>query len=190
MNNSANNRKSVNNRNNVNNRDSINIKNNRNVKNITNNKRVRFKDFPEDDLQKSSSDIIYFYSIMFATLLYCFSYIPMMGEVIQHKRTHNLPYATFFLTLCSSMIFIMVCLSKGYYVHFIFFLVLFTCSLIVILFKLKYEHNERFSSTTPSNGPKESWEEIANQIRSHNQCDIIPKYQKYFKKSQCSIIQK
>ena len=81
----------------------------------------------------------------------------------------------------------LICLSKGYFVHFIFFFVLFICSLIILFYKLKYENSENREkfSNTPSAGPTNSWETISDQIRTHGQCDIGPNYQKYFSDSDC-----
>ena len=54
--------------------------NNNHKKNNSNNSNTR-RNTP--DAMNQRLDIVYFYAIMLATLLYCFSYIPLVAEVIK-----------------------------------------------------------------------------------------------------------
>ena len=73
---------------------------------------------------------------MLSTMLYCFSYVPLLTKIIQHKKLSKfIPSSTLILTIISALIMMSVCLIKKYYIHFIFFFVLFICSLSILIIK-------------------------------------------------------
>ena len=84
---------------------------------------------------------IFYYLIMFSTMLYCFSYVPVVTNLLDDKKlTALFPYSTLLLTLLSCFIMLSISLFKKFFVHFIYFLVLFISVSIVLFYKLKYEH--------------------------------------------------
>ena len=84
---------------------------------------------------------VFYYLIMFSTMLYCFSYVPIVTNLLNDKKlTALFPYSTLLLTLLSSFIMLSISLFKKFFVHFIYFLVLFISLSIILFYKLKYEH--------------------------------------------------
>ena len=155
---------------------SNNSNNKSNIK-LNSNKQNNFnKDLLKESIKNNKterSNLVYYYSVMIGLFLWVFSYIPLAANVIKNRRTNNLPYITYFLSLIASMIFILICVSKRYYIHFILFLILLLCNIVILYYKTKY-NNEYF---TPSPCPDQSYFEFANTMRERGQCSMVPRYE-------------
>ena len=82
---------------------------------------------------------IYYYLIMFATLLFIFSFIPMVFEILQQKITSNIPYISLFSLLISLLIFLFITIIKEYYIHSIFYSIGLLSVIILLFLKKSYD---------------------------------------------------
>jgi uncharacterized protein with PQ loop repeat len=82
---------------------------------------------------------IYYYLIMFATLLFTFSFIPMVFEILQQKITSNIPYISLFSLLISLLIFLFIGIIKEYYIHSIFYSIGLLSVIILCFLKKSYD---------------------------------------------------
>jgi len=82
---------------------------------------------------------IYYYLIMFATLLFTFSFIPMVFEILQQKITSNIPYISLFSLLISLLIFLFISIIKEYYIHSIFYSIGLLSVIILCFLKKSYD---------------------------------------------------
>jgi uncharacterized membrane protein YoaK (UPF0700 family) len=82
---------------------------------------------------------IYYYFILLAILLFCFSFIPLIFEIFQKKITSNIPYLTLILLMISFLIFLFVTFSRQYYYHFVFYLIGFISIVIILFLKKKFD---------------------------------------------------
>jgi uncharacterized protein with PQ loop repeat len=86
---------------------------------------------------------IYYYILVFASILVSFSFIPLIFEIIQQKITSNIPYFSLYLLLIAYIIYCFVCIIKQYYFHlFIYTVGLLSVSLLIYL-KMKYDNNNK-----------------------------------------------
>jgi uncharacterized protein with PQ loop repeat len=86
-------------------------------------------------------DSLYYYLIMFATLLFTFSFIPIVFEILQQKITSNIPYISLFSLLFTFLIFLFIGIIKEYYIHSLFYSI-GLLSIIIILFLKKFYDNK------------------------------------------------
>jgi uncharacterized protein with PQ loop repeat len=84
---------------------------------------------------------IYYYFILFAILLFSFSFIPIVYEVIQQKITSNIPYVSLICLIISYLIFIFITIQRNYFVHLFFYIIGLICLLIILFLKAKYDKN-------------------------------------------------
>jgi len=84
---------------------------------------------------------IYYYLIMFATLLFTFSFVPIVFEILQQKITSNIPYISLFSLLFTFLIFLFIGIIKEYYIHSLFYCI-GLLSIIIILFLKKFYDNK------------------------------------------------
>jgi uncharacterized protein with PQ loop repeat len=82
---------------------------------------------------------IYYYLIMFATLLFTFSFVPMVFEILQQKITSNIPYISLFSLLISLLIFLFITIIKEYYIHSIFYSIGLLSVIILLFLKKSYD---------------------------------------------------
>ena len=82
---------------------------------------------------------LYYYLIMFATLLFIFSFIPMVFEILQQKITSNIPYISLFSLLISLLIFLFITIIKEYYIHSIFYSIGLLSVIILLFLKKSYD---------------------------------------------------
>ena len=82
---------------------------------------------------------IYYYLIMFATLLFTFSFIPMVFEILQQKITSNIPYISLFSLLIALLVFLFIAIIKSYYIHSIFYSIGLLSVIIVCFLKKSYD---------------------------------------------------
>ena len=82
---------------------------------------------------------IYYYLIMFATLLFTFSFVPMVFEILQQKITSNIPYISLFSLLISLLIFLFIAIIKSYYIHSIFYSIGLLSVIIICFLKKSYD---------------------------------------------------
>ena len=82
---------------------------------------------------------IYYYLIMFATLLFTFSFVPMVFEILQQKITSNIPYISLFSLLISLLIFLFIAIIKSYYIHSIFYSIGLLSVIIMCFLKKSYD---------------------------------------------------
>lgn len=110
-------------------------------KNKNKNKNEVTKIIIQNENKLNENHNVFYYLIMFSTMLYCFSYVPIVTNLLDDKKlTALFPYSTLLLTLLSSFIMLSISLFKKFFVHFIYFLVLFISASIILFYKLKYEH--------------------------------------------------
>lgn len=84
----------------------------------------------------------YFYKlIVFATIISISSLVPILYEIIQQKITSNIPYISLIFISIAFLIFMYISLLKGYYLHLFFYSFGLLCTLLIIYFKRKYDHN-------------------------------------------------
>ena len=83
---------------------------------------------------------LYYYLIMFATLLFTFAFIPMVFEILQQKITSNIPYISLFSFLISFLIFLFIGIIKEYYVHTIFYSIGLLSVIILLFLKKSYDN--------------------------------------------------
>ena len=84
---------------------------------------------------------VYYYIILFSALLFCFSFVPLLFEIIQQKITSNIPYSTLILLITSFLILIYVCILKSYYVHLFIYLIGVIPISIILSLKIKFDKN-------------------------------------------------
>lgn len=84
---------------------------------------------------------IYYYLILFAILLFAFSLIPFVIEIIQQKITSNIPYISLISMLISFLIYLFITIQRRYYYHVFLYLICFICISIIIFLKRKYDKN-------------------------------------------------
>lgn len=82
---------------------------------------------------------IYYYLIMFATLLFTFSFIPIVFEILQQKITSNIPYISLFSLLIALLIFLFIAIIKSYYIHSIFYSIGLLSVIILCFLKKSYD---------------------------------------------------
>ena len=82
----------------------------------------------------------YYYIILFATFLFTFSYIPIVFQIIQQKKSSNIPYISLISMFVAFIFFLFVTISRQYYIHLFFYLV-GLISISVIIFYKKYYDN-------------------------------------------------
>ena len=82
---------------------------------------------------------IYYYLIMFATLLFTFSFVPIVFEILQQKITSNIPYISLFSLLISLLIFLFIAIIKSYYIHSIFYSIGLLSVIIICFLKKSYD---------------------------------------------------
>lgn len=82
---------------------------------------------------------IYYYLILFGILLFSFSFIPIVYEVVQQKITSNIPYLSLICLIISYLIFILITIIRGYNIHLFFYLVGLIPIIIILFFKSKYD---------------------------------------------------
>jgi uncharacterized protein with PQ loop repeat len=82
---------------------------------------------------------IYYYLIMFATLLFTFSFVPMVFEILQQKITSNIPYISLFSLLIALLIFLFIAIIKSYYIHSIFYSIGLLSVIIMCFLKKSYD---------------------------------------------------
>ena len=82
---------------------------------------------------------IYYYLIMFATLLFTFAFVPIVFEILQQKITSNIPYISLFSFLISLLIFLFIGIIKEYYVHTIFYSIGLLSIIILLFLKKSYD---------------------------------------------------
>jgi uncharacterized protein with PQ loop repeat len=84
---------------------------------------------------------IYYYLILFATLLITFSLIPIVFEIIEQKITYNIPYVSLICMLISFLIYLFITIHRKYYIHVFFYLIGFICVSIILFLKKKFDKN-------------------------------------------------
>jgi uncharacterized protein with PQ loop repeat len=82
---------------------------------------------------------IYYYLIMFATLLFTFSFVPIVFEILQQKITSNIPYISLFSLLISLLIFLFITIIKSYYIHSLFYSIGLLSVIIICFLKKSYD---------------------------------------------------
>ena len=83
---------------------------------------------------------IYYYLIMFATLLFTFSFVPIVFEILQQKITSNIPYISLFSLLIALLIFLFISIIKSYYIHAIFYSIGLLSVIILCFLKKSYDN--------------------------------------------------
>jgi uncharacterized protein with PQ loop repeat len=83
---------------------------------------------------------IYYYLIMFATLLFTFAFVPIVFEILQQKITSNIPYISLFSFLISFLIFLFIAIIKEYYIHSIFYSIGLLSVIILCFLKKSYDN--------------------------------------------------
>jgi uncharacterized protein with PQ loop repeat len=91
---------------------------------------------------------IYYYLIMFATLLFTFSFIPLVFEILQQKITSNIPYISLFSLLIALLIFLFIAIIKSYYIHSIFYCIGLLSIIIIMFLKKSYDNNTNIKEMT------------------------------------------
>ena len=94
---------------------------------------------------------IYYYLILFATLLFTFSFIPIVFEVIEQKITSNLPYISLIFMFVSFLIFLFITIHRGYYVHILLYFIALTGISIILFLKRTYDSNNIMIEKTINN---------------------------------------
>ena len=84
---------------------------------------------------------IYYYFLLFASVLVSFSFIPIIFEIIQQKLTSNIPYITLILLLISFLIYLFVSIIKKYYIHIFIYLIGFLSLSFLLFLKIKYDNS-------------------------------------------------
>lgn len=83
---------------------------------------------------------IYYYFILFATLLFCFSFIPIVFAIIQQKITSNIPYISLICMMISFLIFLFITINRKYYFHLLLYLIALISISIIFFLKKKYDN--------------------------------------------------
>jgi len=91
---------------------------------------------------------IYYYLILFGILLFSFSFIPIVYEVVQQKITSNIPYISLICLIISYLIFIFITIQRNYNIHLFFYLVGLIPIVIILFFKNKYDSNNIIANKT------------------------------------------
>jgi uncharacterized protein with PQ loop repeat len=84
----------------------------------------------------------YYYIILFATFLFTFSYIPIVFQIIQQKKSSNIPYLSLIAMSIAFILFLFITISRRYYVHLFFYLVGLISVSIIIFYKRYYENSD------------------------------------------------
>jgi hypothetical protein len=84
-----------------------------------------------------------YYLILFAILLFTFSYVLLLFEIIKYKITINIPYNSLILFLISFLIFLYVTIYKKYYIHLFFYLIGFISICIILFLKKIYDNDNK-----------------------------------------------
>jgi hypothetical protein len=98
---------------------------------------------------------IYYYLIMFSTLLFVYSFIPIVFEILQKKITFNIPYISLFSLLISFLILLFIGLIKEYYIHSIFYCIGLLSIIIIMFLKKTYDNNNNIKEITFKTPEKE-----------------------------------
>jgi len=81
---------------------------------------------------------IYYYLILFATLLINFSLIPLVFEVIDTKNSNNIPYSSIISIMLAILIYLFIVIERRYYIHIFFYLVGLISLSVLLFLKKKY----------------------------------------------------
>jgi len=84
---------------------------------------------------------IYYYLILFATLLITFSLIPIVFEIIEQKVTSNIPYVSLICILISFLIYLFITIHRKYYIHVFFYLTGFISVSMILFLKRRFDEN-------------------------------------------------
>ena len=88
-------------------------------------------------------------------MLFVFSFIPLLLEIVQQRVTSNIPYTTLILLLLSFIIYVTVCFLKKNYVHVLVYTIAIIAIGILLHFKQKFDKENNLviveKSATPSN---------------------------------------
>ena len=76
-----------------------------------------------NSINTTNNKNIYYYLILFATLLITFSLIPIVFEIIEQKITSNIPYVSLICMLISFLIYLFITIHRKYYIHVFFYLI-------------------------------------------------------------------
>ena len=77
--------------------------------------------------------------LIFAILIRCVSYIPLIYEIQEYEYTLNIPYVTLFLELVSYIIFIVIASLKHFYIQVACLLCFIVLIIYIIILKTKYD---------------------------------------------------
>lgn len=95
-----------------------------------------------NNINTTNNKNIYYYLILFATLLITFSLIPVVFEIIQQKITSNIPYVSLICILISFLIYLFITIHRKYYIHVFFYLVGFIGVSIILFLKRRFDENK------------------------------------------------
>ena len=94
-----------------------------------------------NNINTTNNKNIYYYLILFATLLITFSLIPIVFEIIEQKITSNIPYVSLICMLISFLIYLFITIHRKYYIHVFFYLTGFICASIILFLKKRFDRN-------------------------------------------------
>lgn len=94
-----------------------------------------------NSINTTNNKNIYYYLILFATLLITFSLIPIVFEIIKQKIISNIPYVSLICMLISFLIYLFITIHRKYYIHVFFYLIGFICASIILFLKKRFDGN-------------------------------------------------
>jgi len=107
---------------------------------------------------------IYYYLIMFSTLLFVYAFIPIVFEILQKKVTFNIPYISLFSLLISFLILLFIGLIKEYYIHSIFYCIGLLSIIIIMFLKKSYDNNSNIKKITFNTSDTKDTKDTKNLI--------------------------
>lgn len=84
---------------------------------------------------------IYYYLILFATFLFCFSFIPIIFKIIEQKITSNIPYISLIFMIIALLIYLFVTINEKYYIRVFFGLIGLISISIILFLKRSFDKN-------------------------------------------------
>ena len=86
---------------------------------------------------------IYYYLILFATLIFSFSFIPIVFEVIQQQITSNIPYISLIGMFIAFIIYLFISIDRKYYFHILLYIVGLVCISIILFIKKQHSQSQK-----------------------------------------------
>ena len=85
-----------------------------------------------------NSNLIY-YSILLATILKSFSYIPLIYSIENTNISQNIPYNMLYMDFLAAIILLVISFQRNFLFH-VFLFIIYLLSILVIFYK-KYNSN-------------------------------------------------